>query len=229
MSALRLGLLLLCALVGSGSLVAAEEPSHKALQELDAPWYDSGSDDWQRIPERPPDWSLGDGGSVVSGFGWFVVLVVGGILIWLIIILIRGLLSGGRDEGRVVRRVDQRLGADLADLPMATDRISDPASALAAARARGDWRQAVVWLYALQLLLLDRHRLIRLRRGTTNGSYLQSVRASGPRAVVQVLQQSIRHFEQVHFGGQPCSQATFEELETAHDRLVAELPSEAAA
>ena len=82
----------------------------------------------------------------------------------------------------------------------------DPDAALAAARAAGDWRRAIVWLYALLLVRLDAAGAIRLRKGATNQRYVRDAE-HGLRAqrekieLLSCLKLAISAFEQVYFGG----------------------------
>ncbi len=75
----------------------------------------------------------------------------------------------------------------------------------------GQYDQAIILLFAHQLLLLDRATLIRLNRGKTNGKYVRETRSVDPESA-QWLRATVAAFERSYFGRHPIEQDDFTEL-----------------
>ena len=75
----------------------------------------------------------------------------------------------------------------------------------------GRYDQAIILLFAHQLLLLDRAGLLRLNRGKTNGKYIRETRAVDPIAGSH-LRATVTAFERSYFGRHEIQQREFAEL-----------------
>lgn len=75
------------------------------------------------------------------------------------------------------------------------------------AAARGDYRRAIVYLYAYQLTELDRRGLIRLTKGKTNRQYLRELKVRP--SLARILEHTIVTFEEAYFGGRTLSAERF--------------------
>ncbi|MEM6472487.1 MAG: hypothetical protein AAF802_23195 [Planctomycetota bacterium] len=71
--------------------------------------------------------------------------------------------------------------------------------------------QAIILLLGHQLLLLDRHGLLRLGRGKTNGRYVRETRLNDETCATR-LRATMDAFEQSYFGRHEISQHSFHEL-----------------
>jgi len=203
---------------------AAEDSLRDELVKQAPAWYDRTTDSWQRVavkPPEPPQESAHDiGGSlaVADAVAWLLVIAVVAVLVWLAVQL-------WPHEGPALEIADERPRPGparphaIAELDLGDER--DPEAALAAARAAGDWRRAIVWIYALLLVRLDAAGAIRLRKGATNQRYVrdaqQWVRGQREQAgMLPCLNMAISAFEQVYFGG---LNATHEQVDSLEARV----------
>ncbi|MCO6045004.1 DUF4129 domain-containing protein [Aeoliella sp. ICT_H6.2] len=171
------------------------------------PWYDSETDDFRaakvEVPKPPRNnRSNFDGYDVLLGLGWLLLAVLLGLLIYLIV---RSFLRREVEESIVASVA--HAGADIArveELPVALNK--SPADFLDEAQrlySKGDFAQAIVYLFSHQLLQLDRRHWIRLVKGKTNRQYLREVRRSAsPSAgtLADTFYQTVLVFEEVFFG-----------------------------
>lgn len=143
---------------------------------------------------------------------WVVWLVIGGVLVFLAVMLIKAFLdrearnSKSSDEfSSEPEEDDSRL--DALPVPKAM-----PKSGLLEEARRcyeaGDYNTAIVYLYGYELLRLDQNQLIRLARGKTNRQYLREL--SGRGELQSVLARTIVPFEDAYFGNHPLERARFE-------------------
>ena len=86
---------------------------------------------------------------------------------------------------------------------------SDPWAEAQRLRARGDYAGAVVYLFAHQLLCLDRVQQLRLVPGRTGR---QLVRAVGDRQIRALVEPTLRLFELVYYGHRAPSAEAFESV-----------------
>lgn len=211
---------------------AAGEPAFPS--EVDFPWYDQQSESLRRVEVSPrnsdpnptnPDWQMQPTAPANWNFNWLQFLIR--ILFWLgiaaIVILIllgiwymiRAFLtreSGASLGGEIaIEEEDPRRDADrIEQLPFKVDR-HNRSDLLAEAKrlyAEGNYRQAIIYLFSFQLLLLDRHHLIRLAKGKTNRQYLREMR--GFRRVAELLEGVMVPFEDVFFGDHELDRLRFE-------------------
>lgn len=188
-----------------GSSAPAPDPvaaGRKALTPWQGyPWYDKTDDGLARIelvpPRVPPSFApraLPIGG-VLQVAAW---LLIAALLASMAYALARYWMGMGPLANRKKRN------APLADARIeALPEALRPAQGdlLAAARqhyAAGDYSRAVLYLFAHQLVELDRHQAIRLERGKTNRQYLRELRQQPDLREVFAL--SMVAFEDVFFG-----------------------------
>lgn len=226
-------LLLLVAIAG---LHAAEDPLRERIRDQKPPWYDAETDGWKRIEVKPPKAPEIDLPSAPSTLGlvdalaWLIVLAAALGLAWVIWQLLPKELAPARIATDAAPR-PVAAAAAISHLDLGESR--DPEEALAAARAAGDWPRAVVWLYALLLVRLDRAGAVRLRRGATNRRYAREVEAwaaerVAPGDLLPVLDATIDAFERVFFGRQRATQPAVDALEGRIRALDRSLPTEGA-
>lgn len=185
------------------------------------PWYDSETDRVKPIKIREPrksraedsrDLSTGSGliAAPLQFVAWFILAALLAGLAAALIWAWRNrpdvaVASEGATTGRTIDRV-----GDLDALPAAD--LRDAAGLRAAAEAAyrdGRYREAMIYLYSLQLLSLDQGNLIRLARGKTNRQYLREL----PRhdSLRQLMSDSVDRFEVAFFGGRSLERIEFEE------------------
>ncbi len=78
--------------------------------------------------------------------------------------------------------------------------------------------QAIILLFAHQLLLLDRVGILRLNRGKTNGKYVRETRGSDP-DLARRLRATVSAFEMSYFGRHDLSRDRFSELWNSNLKL----------
>lgn len=198
-----------------------------ALRQLEvAPEEDDASrlsrwatNDTPRRPATRRDWSLL--WLILRGLTWtFLALLVGAIiwgLIWAAMRLSR------RDEApRTVVSEVHTPAARLEDLPLpvAPD-LTDLLAAARACRAAGDLGTAIVYLFAHQLMELDKHHLIQVTQGKTNRQYLGELRTHPH--LVDLVRPCMLACEEVYFGHHSLSPQRFdtcwENLDRFHQQL----------
>ena len=178
------------------------------------PWYDAQTDSVRRIDvrdETPPAESPArrDGaplGALLQGLGWAGIAVLLALMIGLMVAAWwgRGDDLAGR-PGAAARAGPNHVEALPLPPGAAGVGLLDEARRL---YEQGDFSRAVVYLFAHQLLELDRLQVIRLARGKTNRQYLREV---GRRAALrQLVEQTMVAFEDVFFGNRTIDRARFE-------------------
>lgn len=73
------------------------------------------------------------------------------------------------------------------------------------------YEQAIILLFAHQLLLLDRYGILRLNRGKTNRKYIRETRATNEQ-VAHCLEATIAAFERSYFGRHKINRIEFAEM-----------------
>ena len=237
--AILAGLLLgASAMAASGAVT--DDPLRARLKALAPPWYDAERDTWQKVesaaPKPPPalpEARVPGASPFVTFIAWLVAALLLTALAWLIWQLLPkepGLALPEPHKPASVRDAHATL------LELDVGEPGDPELALAAAKQAEQWSRAVVWLYAILLVRLDRAGVVRVRRGATNRRYRLEVAdwtASG-----EALQQAapellptvdavISAFERAYFGQQPTDRALVERLEARIRRVMRALPVEA--
>ena len=206
------------------------------------PWYDPDRDSIRRIRVTPPEddlhrqsrWAADAASTVptdeqpVSLFwrimqilAWLTLAVLLVAVMWLLVWAAGRLDRRGLTEGKTVDRakIDPER---MEDLPMSIP----PADRdlLAAARAcyeAGDYGMAIIYAYAYQLMELDQHHAIQLRKGKTNRQYLRELRLEA--ALRELLRDTMLAFEDVFFGhhalSRPQFQRCWDSLDEFHQQL----------
>ncbi|MBA2481339.1 MAG: DUF4129 domain-containing protein [Planctomycetes bacterium] len=209
---LTAGLLLMMAvgLAGaeSGEAGAASEADdiRATLSAAKPPWYDHSTDSWRRIeppePKEPSadrEWTGSDiraPGTPI--FAYLMCVVAIAALIWLISMMVRGRRALYQEQHHSERVSLPRVDISALGFAPASGH-DDPEAALASALRTGDWRSAVIWIYALMLMRLDRSGLIHVEPGKTNRAYRREA-ASAPPTALAALDAGIDAFERTYFG-----------------------------
>lgn len=213
------------------------DPARAAIRKGNYPWYDSLKDQVKpvdlRPPRKSPNWlqSLGNAiGRVFDAIGRFFerigrflnlpdigslgnalpIALIGLGLVLLAILL--GLLWKSARWKRGDAEASRR-GIGSADriklLPggLAHSPLADPWSAALERRSRGDYSGAVIYLFAHQLIELDRLGMIRLMPGLTGRTYVRNL--SDP-TVREWVSGTLGLFEQAYYGHKRLSAAMFE-------------------
>jgi len=215
---MNLALLLLVAIGGPDESVRS---GRKALDHWSGyPWYDSASDGVRRLDVAPEEQTPGDTdraahlgeapGSIPLDplLQWLAWIGVALLLSALIYLLWRAYRHRQQDEAAA--GAAEAADADrIESLPIAV--ANGRIDLLAEARRhlqQADYARAIVYLFAFQLLQLDKHQIIRLGKGKTNRQYLREI---GPRwALRRLVEQTMVVFEDVFFGNRALERARFE-------------------
>ncbi|MFI4875572.1 MAG: DUF4129 domain-containing protein [Blastopirellula sp. JB062] len=205
-----------------------------------ADWYDSDKDELSRVAVTPPtapdyrpnpptpggaqpNWNWPD-------FTWFFDLFSGGagslgaILIYVLLLAGLGVLAYlifryFENAAQPELNASPRRRAELDDTTSQVDRLESlpfqvkrPDSDLLAEARRcydaGNYDEAIIYLFSYQLVELDKGQVIRLAKGKTNGQYLREIKKNF--ALQDILETTIRAFEDVFFGQRKLSQSRFE-------------------
>lgn len=181
----------------------------------DYPWYDEDSDGIRRIEvkeetDRSAVRTTSAGGAAIELMAWLglalVLAVVIALLVWSFLANeSRGDLPLDDDADEDRRRQIDRLEA----LPFQVKRPD--ADLLAEARRqyeRGNYGEAIIYLFSHQLVQLDKSQHLTLAKGKTNRQYLREIASiDGLRAI---LEQTTVAFEEVFFGRHQLPRERFE-------------------
>jgi len=186
------------------------ETARSALRRGGFPWYDAEKDDIKPTRLRKPPSER----EFTPRTRWIPWSSVGIILVTLAIAAALVLAyfawrhwKPWQGRGQKAAQVNAR----LRELPLAPEESPQEDNFLTAAEraaAAGDFRRAIIWLYAYQLTELDRHQVIRLMKGKTNRQYLRELGRQSP--IRQILERTIVIFEEVYFGGRTISAEKYE-------------------
>lgn len=197
--------------------VAVDSARRGLARGPNIPWYDPETDDFRAAKVKPPprqqSWNPNFGFlEFIMYLGWLALALV---LVYLVYLIVRAFMQS---ESRSTLRVEQvAAAADIArveELPVAL--AKSPADYLEEAQRlyrRGDYAQAIVYLFSHQLLSLDRRHWVRLVKGKTNRQYLREVRRSAaPSAerLADLFQGTVLLFEEVFFGKRLPPQASLD-------------------
>ena len=229
-------------LLGASAMAApavSADPLRDQLKALAPPWYDAERDTWQKVeipaPKPPPtlpEARVPGASPFVTFIAWLVAALLLTALAWLIWQLLpkeAGLALPEPHKPATVRDAHATL------LELDVGEPGDPEQALAAAKQAEQWSRAVVWLYAILLLRLDRAGVVRVRRGATNRRYRLEVAdwtASGEAlqqtapALLPTVDAVISAFERAYFGQQPTDRVLVEHLEARVRQAMRALPGE---
>ena len=208
-------------------VVAASGPDEAVLSGRKAldhwsgyPWYDSATDGVRRIdvaPEgqTPEDADRGTRLGEAAGsipldplLQWLAWIGIALLLSALIYLLGQAYLHRQQDEAAAGPSASG--DADrIESLPLVV--ANGRLDLLAEARRHlqhADYARAIVYLFAFQLLQLDKRQIIRLSKGKTNRQHLREI---GPRwALRRLVEQTMVIFEEVFFGNRALERAGFE-------------------
>lgn len=181
------------------------------------PWYDAANDDVRAVKVREPwewpDWSLGNWNVPGRPFVWLMWTVLALLLGLLLYVIVRAWIARERFERQRMRKAAGTAGASASINYEALPVELDPSSLDPLARARhhyerGEYREAIIYLFSHELIELDRRHLIRLAKGKTNRQYLRELAGQSP--LVSLVGQTMTAFEDVFFGDHPIDARRFE-------------------
>jgi len=191
------------------------------------PWYDAEADEVRRIevkpePEARAKSSGGFLGSLIQTLGW---TGIGVLLLVIAMALIFAFLGRETETVSVAPDLEEDRRSDVDRMEALPFKVRRPASdLLSEARRcfkRGDYGEAIIYLYSHQLLELDRNQWVHLTAGKTNRQYLWELAASMP--LRNALERTMVAFEDAFFGHHTIDRLRCEEcfaqLES-FDRLV---------
>jgi hypothetical protein len=212
-------------------LADAEEPVASGREALDRwvwdyPWYDDQTDSVRPVQVSEPwhlrwewfsDWlarlfTFRGRGS----WSWLTWLIRAAILV-LLVLLVYLMVRAWRKRDRSASGSAQKAGrSDRAEqkrrveaLPSAAGRKRDDLLAAAAECYRkGNYAEAIIYLFSHQLVELDKSQLIRLTKGKTNRQYLRELGRRMP--LRRLLEHTMVTFEEVFFGNYSIDRARFE-------------------
>jgi hypothetical protein len=190
-----------------------------------------------RVPDNSAANAGGGGGAAGSATGWFGTdLTLGNLLGWLLLIsLVTAAVlaiayalsksdfdfaSGSSSKSTLPTRTpDQQTIERMKHLPAELRRSGiDFRSEAARLMEASQFDQAIILLFAHQLLLLDRAGLLRLNRGKTNRRYVRETRESD-RTIAGYLQETATAFERSYFGRHSIDRDEFARLWNDNERL----------
>lgn len=198
----------------------------RSLRSSGFPWYDASKEELRHIEQptsgRQPDWTgprlnLGPLFSQIIQVAFIVILVA--VICGIIYLLLRAFLRRERNSeasGELVKVITDE--ARIEELPF---NIADPnRDLLEQARLhyqKGEFNQAIVYLYSYMLLHLDKNHIIRLSKGKTNRQYL--VELKGRPVLLTLLERTMVSFEDAFFGSHTLDRGAFEHCWTELDRF----------
>lgn len=160
---------------------------------------------------------FGSGMTLGNVFGWLLLAVLIGLAVYLIAYALSksefDFASGSPGRAsRAAEGPDQQTLERMKHLP-AELRRTDVNFRTEAERLmrQGDFDQAIILLFAHQLLLLDRAGMLRLNRGKTNRRYVRETRGVD-RESADRLQRTVHLFERSYFGRHTITDTEFERL-----------------
>ncbi|MGL4462520.1 MAG: DUF4129 domain-containing protein [Planctomycetia bacterium] len=193
---------------------APNDPAGASLRREAFPWYDAAKNAYRPLPPEEAksnepccDWMPADFASTIGRF--LVYVLIGVVLAFLIVTLLR---SFDFMKGRSTKSMDPPSPVEaprVEALPMRARPVDDLLTEAERLYAAGDLAEAVVYLYAHQLMSLDKAGAVRLKPGKTNRDYLRETQRSAA-AVAPILKTTIRLFEDSFFGGLPVERTAFE-------------------
>jgi hypothetical protein len=223
---------MVCLLGASSAFGQSEEPAAPDAAEIQAsidntrdlldgglirptrPWYDDDTDGVRRldmkIERQMPTWNFPWMAFLLKALGWFgvaVLVVLVALIAWRVFTYWRS----GQDQADTALTLDD--DANQMDrveaLPFRVARqATDLLNEARRQYEKGNYDEAIVYLFSHELVELDRQHLIHLAQGKTNR---QLVRELGPRRELRLLvEQTMVAFEDVFFGDHALSRARFE-------------------
>lgn len=184
------------------------EASSKPFEGREFPWYDNAKDQVRPMARPAPTWEgPSSAPAAAGGFGGLqlatvlIFTVAAAVLGTLLYLLLRNFRPAAVALEPVKRAEQFTRTVDAEHLPMPVEvRPDDFLSEARRLHSQGKFREAVKYLYAHQLVMLDRAHHIRLEKGKTNRQYLQDLSRTAPSGVEALVLASIESFEAAFFG-----------------------------
>ena len=186
--------------------VAVESARDSLAGRPKLPWYHAATDDFRQADVRPPRQRTTNLNTDFAAFllrvGWVLLAVA---LVYLVYLIARAFLKQEVSNSVAIERVSA--GADISrveELPVALGK--SPFDFLDEAKRlykRGEYGEAIVYLFSHQLLQLDRRHWVRLVKGKTNRQYLREIRRSPEPSADRLasrFEATVLLFEEVFFG-----------------------------
>jgi len=200
--------------------VAVEQGGEALAQSPDFSWYDEQTDSFRPAkvtPPKPPRAARGGGGGTSGNLLVFAMwMLLAALLVLLIYLIARAFIN--QEVSVADTYVNSAVGGDISrveELPVTL--ATAPEDYLSEAQrlySKGDFAQAIVYLFSHQLLSLDRRHWVRLIKGKTNRQYLREVRRSAASAATDLatlFEQTVLLFEEVFFGKRLPSSANIDQ------------------
>lgn len=186
----------------------AIDSAREALGSGANPWYDIEQDSLRKVKvERVQRGPL--------PFGWLLKWIAYGILTLAIIGIIYALVRFALDQIKNRKPAPEgddksQLLVDEAEaLPFLAERPRGDLLALARQHyERGNYSEAIIYLFSYELVELDKGSKIHLAKGKTNRQYLRELSGAGP--LRGLLERTLLAFEGVFFGRRNLDRASFE-------------------
>lgn len=198
----------------------------RGLRSGGFPWYDAGEEELVPIDKpserqqrnwQGPRLNLGPMFSQILQIAFIVILVA--LLCGLVYLLIRAFLKREGDSeasGELVKVLTDE--ARIEELPF---NVREPnRDLLEQARLhydRGEFNEAIVYLYSYMLLHLDKNQIIRLSKGKTNRQYLRELNERP--TLSGLLERTMVAFEEAFFGSHQLQRDDFEGCWSQLDRF----------
>ncbi len=201
--------------------------------EIRFSWLDRVGDWFGRVFDRIGNWFRWLNGWRVPGVaGAGDLVVIGLLMLFLTVVLVLLLellrryrpLTGAEEASAAVIRAGSAGRIEGLPAGVRVD-AADPWNEAQRLRARGDYAGAIVYLFAHQLLTLDRAGRLRLVPGRTGR---QLVRSVSDRSLRSLVEPTLRLFESVYYGQRAPSVEAFESVWASALQFQAALPEEAA-
>lgn len=150
-------------------------------------------------------------------FGWVFLVALMGVIVGLLVYVFTNSSFDFRPapiQQTLVgkRALDEQTKQRIAELPAELrDTDVNPRTELERLMQRGDFDQAIIFLYGHQLLLLDRVSWLRLSRWKTNRQYVGETRGSNLEAG-ELLGKTVEAFERSYFGRHTLTRSQFDML-----------------
>ena len=179
----------------------------------DYPWYDEDSDGIRRIEvkkEASRTTTTSAGGAAIELMAWLglalVLAVIIALLVWSF------LANESRSDLPLEDEVDEDRRRQIDRLEALPFQVKRPdADLLAEARRqyeRGNYDEAIIYLFSHQLVHLDKSQHLTLAKGKTNRQYLREIASIDE--LRAILEQTTVAFEEVFFGRHQLPRERFE-------------------
>ena len=213
------------------SIAGGEKPVDAGRDALDQwgryPWYDTDNDTIKRIDVEPPrigfwEWladlfnisgGAGPSAGFMTGLQWIVFTLIAVAALVLIFFLARAFIRKDLSEAGAAalaakkKKEEGRRRIEALPFPIARDQ-SNLLDAIRHYYERGEYGEAIKYLFSYQLVQLDKHNAIRLTRGKTNRQYLRELGFS--HCLRPQVEETMITFEDFFFGHRAIQRPRFE-------------------